>query len=412
MDALSFALSRWRNAPISRFSRTVIVVKTTRPCGTYPRPSARIRSVRSPTRLRPSNTISPPRCVIRFMTTLKAVDLPAPFGPITETTSPAFTCSETPLRIWMDPYPACTSRSAKSGVAISAPPAEVGVEHALVTLDLGGWALGDLDAPVHDEDPLAVVHDDVHVVLDDRDRLAHLLKPVDVVEQVLEQRPVDAGRRLVEQDQVRIGHEGPRELQELLLPVGEAPAVLGAQGREVDERDELLGPLARDPVGHPERGHREHVFENRHLPEDARDLERPRDALAEDLVGLEAGEVLSVVDHLAAVGLEEARQEVERRRLARAVGADEAGDLAAGDGEAAAVDRPDPAEGLLQIAGLEGDRVGARSLQWTMPLRTQPRSMASPMRPRGMKRATRTMKRPYTMRWAVGKLTHVSSWTV
>src|SRR5712691_9094609 len=149
--------------------------------------------------------------------------------------------------------------------------------------------------------------------------------------------------------------------------------------REGDERDELLGPRARDPVGHVEPGYREHILEDRHLPEDARDLERPRDAPAEDLVGLEAGE---------------------------------AGDLAPGDGEAASVHGPDPAEGLSEITRLQGDPVRVRAHQWTIPLRTQPRSMANPMRPRGMNRATRTMKRPYAIRCAMGKLTQVSSWAV
>src|SRR5947208_2900929 len=359
-----------------------------------------MRSGRWPTRLCPSNTISPPRWVMNPMMTLKVVDLPAPFGPITATTSPSFTWSDTSWRIWRDPYPASTWWSSRSARALETAPdilppaAEVGLENALVTLDLGGRPLGDLHAPVHDEDPLAVVHDHVHVVLDDHDRLALPLQPVDVVEQVLEQRAVHAGRRLVEQDQVGVGHERPGELQELLRPVGKAPAVLGAQMREVDERDELLGPRARDPIGHVEPGHREHILEDRHLPEDARDLERPRDAPAEDLVGLEAGEVLSPVEHLAAVG----------RR--------EPGDLAPGDGEAASVHGPDPAEGLSEITRLQGDPVRARAHQWIIPLRTQPRSMANPMRPRGMKRATRTMKRPYAIRCAVGKLTQVSSWAV
>ena len=55
---------------------------------------------------------------------------------------------------------------------------------------------------------------------------------------------------------------------------------------------------------------------------------------------------------------------------------------------------------------------GAEAHQWTIPLRTQPRSTAKPMRPRGMKRAMTTMKSPYAIRWAVGKLTQVSSCAV
>src|SRR5437016_14383684 len=111
--------------------------------------------------------------------TLKVVDLPAPFGPITATTSPAFTWSETSWRTWRDPYPASTwwsSRSARAletaPAAILSPAAEVGLENALVAVDLGGRPLSDLHAPVHDEDPLVVVHGQVHVVLDVHDRVS------------------------------------------------------------------------------------------------------------------------------------------------------------------------------------------------------------------------------------------------
>src|SRR5512145_871187 len=113
------------------------------------------------------------------MITLNVVDFPAPLGPITQTTSFSSTCSETPKRTWMLPYPAWTSRSSSWGMG---PLPEVGLDHALVTLDRLGGPLRDLHAVVHHEDGLAVVHDDVHVVLDDENRLALLLKLVDVRE--------------------------------------------------------------------------------------------------------------------------------------------------------------------------------------------------------------------------------------
>ena len=112
------------------------------------------------------------------------------------------------------------------------------------------------------------------------------------------------------------------------------------------------------------------------------------------LVGLEAGDVDAVVEHLAGVGLREPGEEVEGRRLARPVRADEPADLAAGNGEAAAVDGLHAAERLAQVARLQDDTVGGGPHQWTMPLRTQPRSIAKPTRPRGMKRATTTMNSP------------------
>src|SRR5256712_11895086 len=117
-----------------------------------------MRSGRWPTRLCPLNTISPPRWVMNPMMTLKVVDLPAPFGPITATTSPAFTWSETSWRIWRDPYPASTWWSSRSARALEtapdilSPAAEAGLEHALVTPDLGGRPPRGPPTPVPDGD--------------------------------------------------------------------------------------------------------------------------------------------------------------------------------------------------------------------------------------------------------------------
>ena len=60
-----------------------------------------------------------------------------------------------------------------------------------------------------------------------------------------------------------------------------------------------------------------------------RDLEGAQHAAAEQLVGRQPGDVLAVEDDLAAIGRDIAGDQVEQRRFARAVRADQAGDRAA-----------------------------------------------------------------------------------
>src|SRR5439155_14110590 len=70
-------------------------------------------------------------------------------------------------------------------------------------------------------------------------------------------------------------------------------------------------------------GSHEHVLEDGHRPEELDVLERAGDALAHDPVRRAAQERLAVEGDFAGVRLVEARDDVERRRLARAVRADE-----------------------------------------------------------------------------------------
>ena len=78
----------------------------------------------------------------------------------------------------------------------------------------------------HAHDPVADAHDDVHVVLDEHDRHPFVAQLGDVTEQRLHQRGVHAGHRLVEHDEVRLGHEGTGHLQELALPARERGGVV------------------------------------------------------------------------------------------------------------------------------------------------------------------------------------------
>src|SRR5260221_3918028 len=94
------------------------------------------------------------------------------------------------------------------------------------------------------------------------------------------------------------------------------------------------------------------MFEHPH------DLERPRDAKLRDLVRGKRRDRLPAEKYLAAVRTERPRNQVERRRLARAIWPDQPEDFAARHGEAHFVDGDQPTERLADAAEFE-DRAGA-----------------------------------------------------
>ena len=85
--------------PISRFSHTVMVGNTFASCGTNATPRrARSRGGRVSIGA-PSSAIPPDFNRSSPATAFSSVDLPAPFGPMIATSSPAPTCRSTPFRI-------------------------------------------------------------------------------------------------------------------------------------------------------------------------------------------------------------------------------------------------------------------------------------------------------------------------
>ena len=99
--------------------------------------------------------------------------------------------------------------------------AQVGVEDLRVALDLVGRALRDRLAAREHEHRVAEAEHERHVVLDDQERLALRVELADHLAHPLDQRRVDAAGGLVEHDQLRVEHQHLRELDELLLAVGE-----------------------------------------------------------------------------------------------------------------------------------------------------------------------------------------------
>ena len=238
--------------------------------------------------------------------------------------------------------------------------AEVRLDDSRRGRDLLERALGDLEAVVEGDHAIGDSLDDVHVVLDHEDRVAGLGAELgDQLGDLLGLLRVHAGSGLVEQQHPRVRRRRAGDLEPAAVGVGEAvgglvPAV--AHQPLAEEREPLLGELAdllllaaharraqhrAEDAGLrvPVRG-RHHVLAHGHVEEEAQRLERARDPAARDLVRLEALDARAGEDDVAAGRHVDARDEVEQRRLAGAVRADHADDLALVDVQVELVDDP------------------------------------------------------------------------
>ena len=250
--------------------------------------------------------------------------------------------------------------------------AEVGVDHLLVGPDGLRRALGD-DPPLgHHDDPVGDVEDHVHVVLDEDHAHALGAEVLDVAEQRLGERRVHAGHGLVEHDQLGFGHEGTGHLEQLALAAGERSGELPAHVAHVEAHEQLVGAgLDLLLLLAPHRGHQGgeealaplaggaelHVLDHRHLRQRLGELERADHAAPGDLVGGHVGEVVAVEAPGPGVRLVEPGEQVEERRLAGAVRADERGDGAALELHVVDVHRREATEAPGDAVG-DQDRIG------------------------------------------------------
>src|SRR6266550_7928834 len=312
---------------MSTFSQTVICGKVLRPWGTCAMPSRNRRSGRRPPISLPRNKMRPRRGRMSPEIVRSRVDLPAPFGPIRQTKSPASTSRSTPRRMSPpDPYPA-TSRSHWTSTSVS----EVGIEDGGIGAYLRRRPARDHPTSVQHNHRLAQLHDKAHVVLDDQKRHAASVEVANVSAQPVDHHGVEPSSRFVEHEQLRLGHQSRRQLQQFLLPEGQAARRLVAEEADAKELQEGLSPLplvtldaGREEGAETELpdGH-DHVLEHRHVLEDPRDLKGPGDAEMHDLVGSKPAQDGSSELHRPAIRSIKARHAIEKGRLARAIGADQ-----------------------------------------------------------------------------------------
>ena len=171
-------------------------------------------------------------------------------------------------------------------------------------------------------------------------------------------RRVEAGGRLVEEDEFGASHQRHRQREPLLLAAGEAPVRRPPHDRvvEPDALQERLRPLRIRVVG----GVQAEELEGPQQGVEAAPLEHQADPPPQR--GSVAARVEPEDADAPAVGRPVALQRLDRRRLARPVGPEEREELARRDGEGEPVDGGPLAVALDQAVDDDGgNRVHRRT---------------------------------------------------
>ena len=192
-------------------------------------------------------------------------------------------------------------------------------------------------------------------MLDDQEGGALGVERAHLVDDLVQQRRIDASPGFVEQHDLGLGHHHTRQFQQLALAARQNARRLVRQAGQADkiqpmprrrQRLALLpGHLRRaQPVG-PEtlaglaaRRHH-HVLQHAHLGERTRDLEGSGQAGGKHRAGGAPGNAHAIQQHPTGRGRHEAGQAVEQRGLAGPIGPDQAADGARLQGKRDLVDR-------------------------------------------------------------------------
>src|SRR5215813_9270880 len=239
---------------------------------------------------------------------------------------------------------------------------EVGIEHGLVLADLVGPTIGDLLTVLEHDHAVGDVHDHAHVVLDQRDGRAELAVGVeDEAAHVFLFLDVHPRHRLVQEQERRLGREGPGELHALLQAVGQPTGRRLADGLDLEEVDdalderavlELLTPgrappdrVEQERAAHLQQPSRHDVVEDAHPLEQRDVLKRAGNAERGDVGWSQMRPITASKENPTFRRVVEAANHVQKRRLSRPVGPDDRQDLARTDLEAHAAQRhqrPEP----------------------------------------------------------------------
>src|SRR3954466_5125504 len=376
--ALTFFRSfRYLKPPISRFSRTLSAGKTRRPSGTSAMPAAVRAWAGSRVTSTPSKRILPFLESIDPATPRRVVLLPAPLAPIRLTISPSATSKDRSRTAGTSPYASSrffTSRSKR--------PPEVGLDHARVRLHFSRRAFEEPHAVIHDQDTLGDVHNEVHVVLDHDDGRAAFADHGKLFEDKPHFGRVETRGRLVEHEELRPCGERPGNLEHALLTIGKRAGPMGVLVLKTDKGEKIHCLVAESPdparkKALPQRHvlvdvkAREHVLEQGELLEEADFLEGAGDAEPRALIRRQPDQVGLSEGERARVGLIDAGEEVQQRRLASAVRTDQPEDRPRKDVQGDVVQCAHPAEALIQLFCFEERRHANLFLKashaWTMP---------------------------------------------
>ena len=192
------------------------------------------------------------------------------------------------------------------------------------------------------------------IVVGDDDADVAVFEFGDDVLNILDGNRVNAGKGLVQQDELRVDGQGAGDLAPAPLTSGELDAEALAHLAEVELIDELFQTVAALLFGHLRHFHHGHqiVFDG-HLAEDGSFLREVSDPLLRTFVHRKVGDILVVQINPAVVGDDLAGDHIEAGRLAGTVRAEESDDLTLGNFHRNTLDdRPD-AVFLDQIFAVE-----------------------------------------------------------
>src|SRR5438105_60987 len=301
------------------------------------------------------------------MTLFISVVLPAPLRPMRPATMPAGSSSETSRRIWT----AWIDTLRFSSLSTRHPAHHVALHLCIRERDLRR-RVGDNATAAERQHPLRKAAHDFHVVLDEKDRGAlgtHCLEHHFHDAELLLRR--DAARRLIEQQDARLGdhrqcnveelaHAAGKDLRILVAVIGEAESVENSIGHLFGRRvvARHLRPAARKIPAAPgvaqhdaQSDHHVLVYAERAV--ELRHLERAADAQARDLARRQARDIALSVENRPRIGLEIARDHIDESRLAGAIGADEPDDRVPLEQRVHVACRRDSPETLVKTPGVE-----------------------------------------------------------
>ena len=260
--------------------------------------------------------------------------------------------------------------------------------------DVRGRALGEEAALVEHGDAVGQLEHHPHVVLDQHDRVAAVaVQAADQAGDLVGLLVAHPRGRLVQQQQPRLQRQRHRDLGGALIAVrhlAHQPVGLGGETGQCHDAADLAPHRGRrvlpepgaQPVAGADLDRDAHVLAHRELGKDLRHLEGAAHAELDALLRRQPRDRPAVEHDLARGGREEAGDQVEERRLARTIGADDGAQFARRDAERYLAHRDQAAECLGDAADLQHGTHAAL------------RRRSIPSRPRGKNSTTSTNSRP------------------
>ncbi|CDN43449.1 hypothetical protein BN871_CZ_00200 [Paenibacillus sp. P22] len=194
-------------------------------------------------------------------------------------------------------------------------------------LELLLGAVRDDLAVIDDGDPGADFFDFLHVMARVDDRAAGFVELLHRLQNVIPGLGIDADGRFVHDDQTRLVRDGAGDVQPALHAAGEGGRAAPGAVAEADEFERFFGPLLQQLAPQAvEAGEEGHVLVGGHVVVDGQVLRH--DAQVRLGVAAMLAAVLAEDADLTRARLQQRGDHVDRRALARSVGAEEAEDFA------------------------------------------------------------------------------------